>query len=99
MRNFRIAETVLKKFALSGLTLHEIGAFMYRDDPEIESPIEGIVKETEEFVETMRSSRVKDIFIRLSQLSPRKKPPVASFSIEKSKKLLDIKVFEFVCYR
>jgi len=84
LRNFRIAETVLKKFALAGLTIHEIGTFMYRDDPEIESPIEAIIKETEEFVETMRSSRVKDIFTRLAQLSPRKKKPVTGFTIEKS---------------
>jgi len=85
LRNFRIAETVLKKFALAGLTIHEIGTFMYRDDPEIESPIEAIIKETEEFVETMRSSRVKDIFTRLAQLSPRKKKPVTGFTIEKNK--------------
>lgn len=63
---------MLKKFSAAGVTLHEIAKFMYRDDPEVPSALEGIIKKTEEFVETMRSELVNDILIRLAQSTPKK---------------------------
>lgn len=79
LRNFRIAELVLKKFSNNGLTLHDIGTFMYRDDPEIPSAIEGVIKETEDFVETMRSSVFNNIVSKLADNSPKKKSKPISF--------------------
>jgi len=79
LRNFRIAGTVLKKFANNGLTIHDIGTFMYRDDPEIESAIEGLIKETEDFVETMRSSVFNNIVNKIADNSPKKKSKPVSF--------------------
>jgi len=65
---------------------------MYRDDPEIPSAIEGVIKETEDFVETMRSSVFNNIVSKLADNSPKKKskpisfpsPKKGSFFIEKT---------------
>jgi len=56
LRNFRIAETVLKKGATAGLTLFEIGTLLYRDDPDFSSPIEEIIRKTEELCHTIKTS-------------------------------------------
>jgi len=72
LKNYRIAGTVLKKFSAAGVTLHEIAKFIYRDDPEVPSTLEGLIKKTEEFVETMRSELVNDILVRLAQATPKK---------------------------
>jgi len=69
LRNFRIAETVLQHCALSGLSLHETATFMYRDDPEEPSALEGLINETEEFVEKIR----REIPTRATEPSGNKK--------------------------
>jgi len=56
LRNFRIAETVLKKGATAGLTLYEIGTLLYREDPDFSSPIEEIIRKTEELCHTIKTS-------------------------------------------
>lgn len=73
LRNFRIAETTLKKGALAGLTLFEIGALLYRDDPDFPSPIEEIIKKTEELYLSMRNSSSNEVFPAYGKLTTLKK--------------------------
>jgi hypothetical protein len=80
LRNFRIAETVLQTCALSGLSLHEAATFMYRDDPEEPSALEGLINETEEFVEKIR----KEIPTRATEANGNKKP-VGKLNLQVSK--------------
>lgn len=72
MRNFRIAETVLKKCALAGLTIHEIGTMMYRDDPDLPSALEELIQKTEEFCETIVKSVPKELLKELTKTEKKK---------------------------
>ncbi len=47
---------MLKKGATAGLTLFEIGTLLYRDDPDFPSPIEEIIRKTEELCHTIKTS-------------------------------------------
>lgn len=40
LRNLRIAGVTIKKGASLGMTIKELGEFMYREDPEELSPLE-----------------------------------------------------------
>ena len=48
----------MKKFAFAGLTIKDVGEFMYREDPEIMSPLEEIIKKTEEFNSAIQSTGI-----------------------------------------
>lgn len=40
---------------------------MYKEDPDLESPIEELVTKTEDFYETMVSSMPKEVFLKLAK--------------------------------
>jgi len=61
LRNFRMAETILKNGAQKGLTLYEIGTIIYKDDPDQISPIEEILERTEQIYKITKSSATKNI--------------------------------------
>eukprot|EP01016_Furgasonia_blochmanni_P038025 TRINITY_DN4550_c0_g1_i10.p1 TRINITY_DN4550_c0_g1~~TRINITY_DN4550_c0_g1_i10.p1 ORF type:complete len:749 (+),score=202.58 TRINITY_DN4550_c0_g1_i10:68-2248(+) len=50
LRNFRIANIILKKGANKGLTLYDIGRILYKEDPDDPSKIEKIVQKTEDYI-------------------------------------------------
>lgn len=57
----------MKKGALAGLTIYDIGMIMYKEDPDLQSPIEELVTKTEDFYETVVSSMPKEVFMKLAE--------------------------------
>jgi hypothetical protein len=79
---------VLKKGATAGLTLFEIGTLLYRDDPDFSSPIEEIIRKTEELCHTIKTSVPRGVLQILNKPNSllKKKGLLANKSFEEEEK-------------
>jgi hypothetical protein len=69
LRNFRIAETLLKKATLKGMTLFDISKIMYKLDPEgPKSVLENIVAKAEEIYSIVKNSVSKGLYLELNDI-------------------------------
>jgi hypothetical protein len=63
LRNFRIAEIVLKVGAKKGLTLYEIGTILYKDEPDMKAPIEEVIENAERVYQVKKFANHKSPII------------------------------------
>eukprot|EP00331_Platyophrya_macrostoma_P032801 CAMPEP_0176437752 /NCGR_PEP_ID=MMETSP0127-20121128/18831_1 /TAXON_ID=938130 /ORGANISM="Platyophrya macrostoma, Strain WH" /LENGTH=594 /DNA_ID=CAMNT_0017821483 /DNA_START=213 /DNA_END=1996 /DNA_ORIENTATION=- len=75
LKNFRIASTVLIRYAKAEMTIADIANLLYKDEPDMVAPIEEIIKKAEIITETMKGSISREFLNILSQRD--KKPKIA----------------------
>ncbi len=56
-----MANILLKRAALKGFTLYEIGQILYKEDPDIPSPMEKIIKRTQDYMEYLKAAHLLKI--------------------------------------